>query len=139
MEMRKETKKAINKASNAIGTIYFLLLGAVYAIAIILNVPAIIGFIWYIMGPIVASKILILSEVPKITKYITQHNYQIIIKTVKKQLILLGVIYCLVTLNIVFVIPIICTYVYSAKGILESIKKAAHAKFKAQQHTMQTK
>ena len=129
MSIHKETKKAINKASNSIGTVYFLLLTFLYAIPQLLKLPVIIINIWYIILPIVASEILIKLEMKKVVQYVTPHNYQMIEKAIKNQLILLGILYCLVTANLIITIIIICVYVYAAKKILKQLKIAANAKF----------
>lgn len=130
-KIKKEENKLINKASNAIGTTYFLLLGFLYCTGLfvlnplgILNIlMSIISYLWYIATPLIGALILNATTMKKVINKVNNNNYEKVKKAVLQQLIFLGVIYCAVSFNPILIIPIIGSFVASSIMILNELKK----------------
>jgi len=138
---KKDQKKLLDKAANAIGTTYFLLLGAfgligyiisVFSVFIAPNIQTlklltILNYVWDLLVPIIGAIILEKTTIKKIAYKVNEQNYLKVKKTVKQQLIILGVLNFAINIgNIIAFIPYVVLYIIASKRILDALKREAN-------------
>ena len=128
---RIEKEEKILKAREIIGTDYLVTL-------ILINVPfvllcnfylndyviikIILGYVWYLLLPLLGAYLIKLIHFKKLQKYITLDNYKKIKRYSIMDLVILGFFHVGINLNI-FAIPVIISYVLSVIYIMYEMDK----------------
>ena len=103
-------KELKTKVSSAIGTIYFLFLGALTVLYKFFLEGTILGIIFVIAIPIIAALILIEVNLKKIKPQINKQNYPIVKKSVIYLMVLIG-LFCFISDIVTLISHIIATCV----------------------------